>query len=48
MVPLKYVSTFWRTLEMPLIICDINLILTWYASCCIVAGTMANQVLTFA
>ena len=28
MVPLKYVSNFWRTLEMPLINCEINLILT--------------------
>ena len=25
--PLKYLSHFWRTLEMPLIICEINLIL---------------------
>ena len=29
MVPLKYVSNFWRTLEMPLINCEVNLILTW-------------------
>ena len=29
-VPLKYLSNFWRTLEMPLINCEINLILTWY------------------
>ena len=28
MVPLKYFSNFWRTLEMPLINCEINLILT--------------------
>ena len=28
-VPLKYLSNFWRTLEMPLIIFEINLILTW-------------------
>ena len=27
-VPLKYVSNFWRTLEMPLINCEINLNLT--------------------
>ena len=27
-VPLKYLSNFWRTLEMPLINCEINLILT--------------------
>ena len=28
-VPLKYLSNFWRTLELPLINCEVNLILTW-------------------
>ena len=28
-VPLKYLSSFWRTLEMPLINCEVNLILIW-------------------
>ena len=28
-VPLKYLSNFWRALEMPLINCEVNLILTW-------------------
>ena len=28
MVPLKYLSNFWRNLEMPLINCEIELILT--------------------
>ena len=28
MVPLKYLSNFWRTLEMPLINCEIELIST--------------------
>ena len=28
-VPLKYLTSFQRTLEMPLINCEINLILTW-------------------
>ena len=28
MVPLKYLSNFWRTLKMPIINCEINLILT--------------------
>ena len=28
-VPLKCLSNFWRTLEMPLINCEVNLILTW-------------------
>ena len=31
MVPLKYLSNFWRTLEIPLINCEVNLILTWSA-----------------
>ena len=31
MVPLKYF--FWRTLEMPLINCEVNLILTWSSTC---------------
>ena len=29
MVPLKYVSNFWKTLEMPLIDCEVKLILNW-------------------
>ena len=29
MVSLKYFINFWRTVEMPLINCEINLILTW-------------------
>ena len=28
-VPLKYLSNFWKTLEMSLINCEVNLILTW-------------------
>ena len=36
MVPLKYLSNFWRTLEMPLINTEVNLILTWTAECVIV------------
>ena len=30
---LKYLINFWRTLEMPLINCEINLILTWPKKC---------------
>ena len=32
---LKYVSNFWRTLEIPLINCEINRILTWSTDCVI-------------
>ena len=35
MVLLKYLSNFWRTLEMPLINCEVNLILTWSSTCVI-------------
>ena len=35
MAPLKYLSNFWRTLEMPLINCEVNLILTWSSACVI-------------
>ena len=35
MVPLKYLRNFWRTLEMPLINCEVNLILTWSSTCVI-------------
>ena len=48
MVPLKYLSNFWRTLEKPLINCEVNLILTWSEDCVIVYTNIANQVATFA
>ena len=38
-VPLKCLSNFWRTLEMPLINCEINLILTWSKDCLITNST---------
>ena len=34
-VPLKYLSNFWRALEMLLINCEVNLILTWSPTCVI-------------
>ena len=47
MVPLKYLSNFWRTLEMPLINCEISLLLKWSTKCIIVAETANNQNPTF-
>ena len=47
MVPLKYLSNFWRNLKMPLINCEINLILTW-SSNCVLSNAAQNQVTTFA
>ena len=34
-VPLKYLSNFWRTLDMPLIHCEVSLTLTWSVNCVI-------------
>ena len=48
MVPLKYLSNFWRTLEMSLINCEVNLILTWSSTCVIASVIVANQAATFA
>ena len=48
MAPLKYLSKFWRTLEILLINCEINLILTWSKSCIIASNTAANKKATFA
>ena len=31
--PLKYLSNFWRILDMPSINCEIKLILTWSRNC---------------
>ena len=42
MAPLKYFSNFWRTLEMPLINCEVNLILTWSSTCVITNSTGAG------
>ena len=46
-VLLKYLSSFWRTHEMPLINCKINQTLILSEKCFLVAGTVANQVPTF-
>ena len=32
-VPLKYLSDFWRSLEVPLINCKVKLSLTWHKNC---------------
>ena len=38
-VPLKYLSNFWRTLDMSLINCEVSLILTWSENCVITSKT---------
>ena len=47
MVPLKYLSNFWRNLEMPLINCEINIDLKRSKVGIIVASAVVNQDATF-
>ena len=47
-VPLKYVSNFFRSLEMPLVNCKIDLELTWHKDCIISSANAATgQVVSF-
>ena len=43
LVSLKYLSNFWRTLEMSLINCEISLILIWSKKCVIFSATGATE-----
>ena len=36
-VPLKHLSNFWRCLKIPLINCEIELILTWFKNCVLIS-----------
>ena len=42
-VPLKYLSNFWETIEMPLINCEINLILSGPENCVISSAIAATK-----
>ena len=35
-IPLKYLSNFWRNLNIPLINCEVKLILTWFKNCVLI------------
>ena len=35
-IPLKYLSNFWRNLNIPLINCEVELILTWFKNCVLI------------
>ena len=48
MVPLKYLSNFWRNLEMPVINSEVNLILTWSPDYVIIYTNVSNQIPIFA
>ena len=41
-IPLKYLGNFWRSLDMPLINCEITLILSWYKECVLVGRALRN------
>ena len=46
-VPLKYLSNFWRSLEMPLINCKVELSLKWIENCILSSsGTAATFTIT--
>ena len=45
-VPLKYLSNFWRSLEMPLTNFKVELSLKWYETCLITAATTATFEIT--
>ena len=47
MAPLKYLSNFERTVEITLINCEVNLILTWSANSVVVYTDVATQGTTF-
>ena len=44
-LPLKYLSNFWRSLEMPLINCKVELSLKWIENCALAAANNANKVI---
>ena len=43
-VPLKYLSNFWRTLDIPLINYEINLIVTWSKNCVLTSKATRDAV----
>ena len=47
MVPLTYLSNFWRTIEMPLLNSEIRIQLKLSKDCVLVPSTAANQNLEF-
>ena len=45
-IPSKYLSNFWRSLEMPLINCKVELSLKWYETCLLTTATTATVEIT--
>ena len=44
LVPLKYLSNFWKNIEISLINCEISLILTWSEKCVIAPNTVLLKI----
>ena len=42
-IPLKFLSNFWRSLKIPLINCDVEVILTWTKNCVLADMRVANN-----
>ena len=42
-VPLKHLRNFWRTLDILLINCEINLILTWSENCILTVSAQGDN-----
>ena len=42
-IPLNYFSNFWRSLDIPLINCEVEIILTWTKNCVLADMTVANN-----
>ena len=47
MGPVRYLRNFWKTLEMPLVNCEISLSLTWSEDCKLIYGSTDDQVPNF-
>ena len=45
-LPLKYLSNFWRSLEMPLTNCKVELSLKWYEECLLTTATTSTFKIT--
>ena len=41
-IPLKHLSNFWRNLNIPLINCEVELILTWFKNCVLIDKITRN------
>ena len=46
MIPLKYLSNFWRTFKMPLINCEFTLDLNWSKNCVIATTDVVSEIAT--